>query len=173
MVAMTDLWEPPAPRKKPVQREWKEQETDARFLNHALPYDAYWTAIDGGRAKNGAIGQLRKRRGLKGGVPDWLIVWQGITLWIERKVSKAESDLNDNQRLTAAALVRNGHLWARANDTFEVEAALRAAGIPLRATYGVKPPAAPRNPSRPRKATPGRAASAGFVRRAANRGILV
>lgn len=143
-----------APKPKPVQREWKEQETDARFLNHALPYDAYWTAIDGGRAKNAAVGAMRKRRGIKSGVPDWLVVWNGITLWIERKVSAAASDLSHNQRLTADALVRNGHRWARANDTFEVEAALREAGIPLRATYGERPAAPAKKRAAPRKAGP-------------------
>lgn len=126
-----------APEKaKPVQHEWRGQEADFAFLSKALPREAYFTAIDGGRAKNRILGNMRKKRGIRSGLPDWLIVWSGITLWIERKVSAAESDLSDNQRVTAERLQENGHKWARANSTDEVEAACRAAGIPLRATLG-------------------------------------
>lgn len=161
------------PRRKLVQREWGEQTTDARFLNHALPADAYWTAIDGGRAANRIAGAMRKRRGVKSGLPDWLIVWRGTTLWIERKIATAESELGHNQRLTAERLQANGHLWARANDTFEVEAALRAAGIPLSATYGERPVSAvPKKKRAPRKAVPRFTGGKGFVRRAAARGIF-
>ena len=126
----------PAPRKSPVQREWRAQEADKAYLEKALPYDCYWTAIDGGRAASRAVGAMRKKRGIKSGLPDWLIVWHGITLWIERKTNTADSSLSDNQRLTAERLRANGHLWERANSTEDVEAALRAAGIPLRATLG-------------------------------------
>lgn len=126
--------EPPKP--KLIQHEWRAQEADQAFLAKALPRECFYTAIDGGRAQSRAIGGARRRRGIKSGLPDWLIVWQGITLWIERKVSKAESDLGHNQRLTAERLQANGHLWARANSTEELEAALVVAGIPLRATLG-------------------------------------
>lgn len=123
-------------RAKYVQHEFKAQEADNAFLSKALPYDCYYTAIDGGRAANAQIGAARKRRGIRSGLPDWLIVYRNTTLWIERKVSRAESELGNNQRLTAERLQLNGHLWARANSTEDVEAALRAAGIPLRATLG-------------------------------------
>ena len=126
----------PAPRKKPTQREWRGQEADKAFLEKALPYDCYWTAIDGGRASSLIVGAMRKKRGIKSGLPDWLIVWHGITQWIERKTTSADSALSENQRLTAERLIANGHRWARANSTEEVEAVLRAAGIPLRATLG-------------------------------------
>lgn len=123
-------------RAKPVQHEWKAQEADNAFLSKALPHDAYYTAIDGGRAANANIGAARKRRGIRSGLPDWLIVYRNTTLWIERKVSRAESELGANQRLTAERLQLNGHLWVRANCTEDVELALRAAGIPLRASLG-------------------------------------
>ena len=124
--------EEPAPRKL-VQHEWRAQEVDNAFLSRALPEDAYYTAIDGGRAPNAKIGAARKRRGIKAGLPDFLIVWSGITLWIERK---AGASLSPNQKVTRDYLVRNGHRWALARSTEDVEAACRAAGIPLRATLG-------------------------------------
>lgn len=123
-------------RPKNIQHEWRGQEVDKHFLDRALPREAYWTAIDQGRAANRIVGDLRKKRGIRSGLPDLFILWSGIALWIERKVSAGESELQLNQRLTATSLIANGHLWARANNTEEVEAACLAAGIPLRATLG-------------------------------------
>jgi hypothetical protein len=120
-------------RKKPVQREWRAQEADNAFLSRALPEGAYYTAIDGGRAENARIGAARKRRGIKAGLPDFLVVYCGITLWIERK---AGSSLSEHQRITRDALIRNGHRWALAKSTEDIEIACREAGIPLRATFG-------------------------------------
>jgi len=123
-----------------IHREWKEQETDNAFLRHALPLDAYYTAIDHGNLRNGKgkeagmrAGAARKRRGVKAGIPDWLIVWHGITLWIERK---AGSSLSDDQKTTRDQLVANGHIWRLAKSLDDVEAACLFAGIPLRATAG-------------------------------------
>ena len=133
---MTDDPDEPTARRKNAQREWRSQEVDKHFLDRGLPEDAYWTAFDQGRAPNRIIGALRKKRGMKSGIPDLFILWRGISLWIERKVVAADSELGTNQRLTAQRLIANGHFWARANNTEEVEAAIRKVGIPLRATLG-------------------------------------
>ena len=121
-----------APRRL-VQREWQAQRADNAFLAKALPPGAYYTAIDVGRSRNANDGQMRKLRGVKAGIPDWLIVWNGVTLWIERKVKQS---LSESQKLTRDALLANGHQWALARSTEDVEAACLAAGIPLRATLG-------------------------------------
>lgn len=120
-------------RPKNKQHEWIAQRGDNAFLSKALPIDAYYTAIDVGRSKNANDGQLRKLRGVKPGIPDWLIVWNGITLWIERKIDAA---LSETQKLTRDRLRANGHLWALAHSLEDIEAACIAAGIPLRATLG-------------------------------------
>lgn len=122
-------------RTKPklVQREWEAQRADNAFLAKALPDGAYYTAIDVGRSKSAREGQLRKLRGVKPGIPDWLVVYAGITLWIERK---AGASLSPNQKVTRDCLIANGHRWALARSTEEVEQACRNAGIPLRATLG-------------------------------------
>ncbi len=165
-----------------VQHEWRGQEADFAFLSKALPYDCYFTAIDQGRAANWKVGAMRKKRGLRAGLPDWLIVWRGTTLWIERKIRVAASDLKTLQEATGECLVRNGHLWSRANCTEDVELACRAAGIPLRATLGdIRTRIAEQNerlPAKPKraasmKAGPRYSASAGVVRRAASKGVLV
>lgn len=163
-----------------IHSEWKSQETDHAFLRHALPPDAYFTAIDHGRLGRGeagiVAGAARKRRGVKAGIPDWLIVWQGITLWIERKVGSA---LSHEQKLTRDALRENGHRWEVAKSLDDVEAALVAAGIPLRATAGAiaeRVAAAkdrPKAKSKPRKVGPRFEMGARVLRRARNAGVMV
>lgn len=142
-------------RAKRVQSEWAAQNTDAAFLRVALPVDAYWTAIDGGRATGRTIGAMRKRRGIKAGIPDFLIVWRGITLWIERKVRGRS--VSDDQVITHKMLRENGHIIAVAYHTEDVERALLDAGIPLRATLSDIAPridaAAERKAARPKRAT--------------------
>lgn len=120
-------------RRRPVQREWTAQRADATFLSKALPIDAYFTAIDVGRSRSAHEGQLRKLRGVKSGVPDFLIVYRGVTLWIERKAGQS---LSPAQKITRDALIANGHRWALARSTEDIESALCESGIPLRATLG-------------------------------------
>ena len=116
-----------------IHREWADQRGYAAFLARALPLGAYWTSIDHGRSTSVAHGALRKARGVHPGIPDMIVVWSGITLWIE---IKAGSSLSEPQKLTRDRLVAQGHLWALVRSGEELEAALRDAGIPLRATYG-------------------------------------
>lgn len=146
-----------APRKL-IQHEWRAQEVDNAFLSKALPPGAYFTAIDGGRAPNAIIGAARKRRGIKPGIADFLVVHQGITLWIERKVN---ASLSPHQKLFRDYVTANGHHWRLARSTEEVEQACRDVGIPLRATLGEirtriaeqnerLPPKRKRGPGKPR-----------------------
>lgn len=121
-----------APKKR-AQREWQAQKADNAFLSKALPFGAFYTAIDHARKMTKQHGKQRKDRGIKAGLPDWLIVYDGITLWIERK---AGSSLSEHQHVTREYLVKNGHRWALARSTEEIEIACREAGIPLRATHG-------------------------------------
>lgn len=160
--------------KKRSHVEWIAQRTDNAFLSKALPPEAYFTAIDVGRSTNAQEGQLRKLRGVKPGIPDWLIVWKGITLWVERKVS---ASLSPGQKVTRDALLANGHHWALARSTEQLEAACRDSGIPLRATLGeIKDRIAAqgggaKKKSRSYRAVPRKTASKGFVLRAAAKGI--
>lgn len=166
-----------------VQHEWREQEADFAFLSKALPHDCYFTAIDQGRAANRNVGAMRKKRGIRAGLPDWLIVWRGTTLWIERKRRPTASDLGLVQEQTGDCLIRNGHLWSRANCIEDVELACRAAGLPLRATLGEirsriadqneRLPAKPKRAARTKSAAPRFQATKAVVRRAAKAGVRI
>lgn len=160
-----------------IHHEWRDQRGYAVFLSKALPPDAYWTAIDIGTAGSVRGGQLRKSRGQKAGIPDMLIVWHGVTLWME---FKAGSSLSGPQERTRDALRANGHLWELARSLEDVEAACRAAGIPLKATLGeirtriAEQDVVPkkRGPAK-RKPEPRYTFSKAATKRAAGKGVLV
>lgn len=163
------------PRKR-SHGEWISQRTDYAFLSKALPPEAYFTAIDVGRSTNAREGNLRKMRGVKAGIPDWLIVWNGITLWVERKLG---ASLSESQKVTRDFLVANGHRWALARSTEELELACRNVGIPLRATLGEISERIEAQSGRPKAKArgfksggPRNTASRGTVRRAAAKGIF-
>ena len=114
------------------QREWRDQRGYHAFLSKALPVDAYHSAIDVGSAGSAQAGQLRKARGVRDGLPDYLIVYRNVTLWIE---FKSGTQLSLAQQLTRDALRLNGHCWALARCPEDVEQACRDVGIPLRASF--------------------------------------
>ena len=168
-----------APRKPPVQKEWRFQEAVSAFLSRALPFGAWWSSIDQGRAANARMGGARRARGIHPGVPDMLIAVSGVSLWIELK---AGSSLSPAQVVTRDLLVSNGHKWALARTLEDVEAACRDAGIPLRASLGTirtrieeqnarLPPKPKRAAPRPREDASARAGKA-MQARAIARGIF-
>jgi hypothetical protein len=59
----------------------------ARFLDLALPHDAWWTTIPAGGGGRVRGAQL-KAMGYKAGTPDILIVYRGRALFIELKAPK-------------------------------------------------------------------------------------
>ncbi len=114
---------------KPAHAEWDFQTTVAKFLDLALPVGAFWTSIDMGPARSKAVGGMRKARGLKAGVPDALIIWGNIALWLEIKTQRGQ--LSDAQKNVRAALLANGHLWALVRSIDDVVTACAMARIPL------------------------------------------
>lgn len=139
---MTGQWDTDAPsvaalgaegRKRPVQREWRAQEVDWAFLMKALPHGALAYGIDQAGKRSHAANRRRLDRGCKPGVGDTYLLWNSVTLWLERKSGSAVSDA---QKLFRDQVRANGGHWALVKSTEDVEAACLAAGIPLRATLG-------------------------------------
>lgn len=103
----------------------------AKFLNVALPLDAWWTTIPtaGSSLQQGA---KIKARGYKAGTPDLVILWQGRTYWLELKAPKGTVD--PLQRQCHEALMRAGSKVGIARDLNDVQYWLDAQwSIPLRA----------------------------------------
>jgi hypothetical protein len=164
----------------PQQNEWRGQEIDWAFLMKALPYGTLARGIDQSGKRSRAANGARLRRGCLPGTPDTYILWNNVTLWLERKTGTGS--LGPGQDAFRDALRANGGHWALVRTTEDVEAACRLAGIPLRATLGdirariaEQDERLPPKPKRAatRKAAPRYAASKGFSRRAAKVGILV
>ena len=122
------------PAAKPVYLEWQGQETIAEFLDLALPAEAFWSSIDMGPASSKKVGGLRKKRGLKAGLPDMIIVFSGITLWLELKAPGGT--LSAAQRKVRFALLANDHHWALARSIDDVVVACAKAHIPLLGDVG-------------------------------------
>ena len=116
---------------KPRQTEWTFQKAAAEYLAIALPSDAFWTAIDHAAKMSPVAGRMRKLRGVKAGIADIMIVWRGITLWIELKTGSA---LSASQKDFRDDVIRNGHAWALARSLDDIEFACALNRIPMKAT---------------------------------------
>ena len=132
---MTDFHDalPAAPRRKPVQHEWRGQETTWTFLQKALPYGCLSYGIDQAAKRSRAANRARLARGCKPGVGDTYVFWQGVTLWLEEKRGAAHEEA---QKEFGRQVVANKGHYALVSSPEEAEAACIAAGIPLRATLG-------------------------------------
>lgn len=102
----------------------------ARYLDLALPGDAFWTAFPAGGG--GKIrGAILKGMGLKAGVPDILIVHEGRALFLELKAGRG--------RISPAQAKTHGDLWeagspvAVCRSLSEVQMVLLRWAIPLKA----------------------------------------
>ena len=117
--------------KAPAPTEFGIQCAAAKFLTHALPPDAWFTAIDHA-TKSAAEGDKKKRMGVKPGIADMMILHQKHVHWIEMK--RAAGKVSAEQEAFSAIVRSQGHTWHRANSVEDVEAILRGLCIPLRAT---------------------------------------
>lgn len=163
-----------------AQAEWRAQEIDWAFLMKALPHGTLARGIDQSAKRSRAANGARLRRGCLPGTPDTYIFWQGVTLWLERKA--ADGRLEPAQEAFRDAVLANKGHWAAPRSTEDVEAACRAAGIPLRATLGeIRMRIAEQNerlPAKPKRAArtrvgPRFTAGKRMTRRAAKMGIIV
>lgn len=132
-LAVTDFGDETPPKRKLVQREWRGQEASWAFLQKALPYGCLSWGIDQAAKRSRAANRARLDRGCKPGVGDCYILWKGVTLWLEEKRG-AEHDLA--QKEFGRQVIANNGFYAVVKSPEDVEAACRAAGIPLRASLG-------------------------------------
>lgn len=122
-------------RKRPEQTL---QIAVASFLRAALRAPTYWTAIDHGVGKLGVVeATLRKKRGVKAGIADMLVIqrhgdrMRPMVVWIELKADKGSQSLG--QKMFQAAVEENGCIYFVARSVDEVSGFLRGVGIPLHA----------------------------------------
>lgn len=126
---------------KRAQPELALHKAVAIYLNVALPPEVFWTSIE--HSGTGAYhGQKLKAKGVKSGVPDILISWEGEyrinffrceteTGWIELKAPKGT--LSDEQKQVRERLENLGHHYVVCKSVSDVARALEDWGVPLRA----------------------------------------
>lgn len=108
------------------------QRATASYLDLALPHDAVWFHCPSGGGRSKAEAGIFKAMGVKAGVPDLIIIYQGRVVAIELKTEKGR--LSPAQKLMHAQLSLAGALVYTAWCIEEVEGFLRGAGVPLRAS---------------------------------------
>jgi hypothetical protein len=126
-----------SPHKSPAARPISEHQLQvqvAAYLDSALPTrGCFWTSIDS--AGRGAIaGAHMKRRGVKRGTADIMIVSDhrkpSSTIWVELK--SATGRLTPEQKIFRDCVEQAGHLYMVARSVETVAIMLVAAGLRLR-----------------------------------------
>jgi hypothetical protein len=87
--------------------EWQQQTRLARLLDLWLPDDAFWTATDA-TAASATASAMRKKRGVRPGLPDFLILYRGKLITIELKSPRGGGQCRPTQRAVREQLLKAG-----------------------------------------------------------------
>jgi hypothetical protein len=85
-------------RRESQRREWTEQTRLAEMLDEYLdPADTFWTSLEN-KPLSRLSGIFQKRRGVRSGLPDVLVIWRGKPIFVELKsragvASKAQKQI--------------------------------------------------------------------------------
>ena len=119
------------------REEWATQTTLARLLTRYLdPRAVFWTSLEN-KPSSRLNGLLQKRRGVRSGLPDTMVVYRRRAVFVELK-SKA-GVASKSQKQVRAELVAAGARWWMARSVRAALTALHRSGVPFRAPW--KPPA--------------------------------
>jgi hypothetical protein len=108
----------------------------ADFLTRALRAPTWWSSIDHAAKLGPVAASMRKRRGVKAGISDILVIHPEsplghapLVVWIELKSEAGEQ--SDPQMDFEEAMLRCGCLYYIARSLDEIEGFLKGVGIPL------------------------------------------
>ena len=102
----------------------------ADYLRLTLPPEVVWTHFPAGEKRSAVTGALLKRMGLKAGVTDFLLWWDGRSYAIEVKVPGGHISAAQNEM--HQRLVRAGVQVCIAYRLEAVSSFLESVGIPLK-----------------------------------------
>jgi hypothetical protein len=123
-------------RRRYRREEWATQTTLARLLTRYLdPQTVFWTSLEN-KPSSRLNGLLQKRRGVRSGLPDTMVVYRRRAVFVELK-SKA-GVASKSQKQVRAELVAAGARWWMARSVRAALTALHRSGVPFRAPW--KPP---------------------------------
>lgn len=113
------------------QEEFKLSCVVADYLRHALPAHVLWSHFPAGENRSPITGARLKRMGTAKGWPDYIIVHNGRFIGIELKIPGNYP--SPEQRAFGDCLTAQGGAWTVARSLDQVEAFLRAEGVPVAA----------------------------------------
>jgi hypothetical protein len=112
------------------REEWNEQVKLSLLLDKWLdPTCTFWTATDP-VAPSATSGAMRKKRGVKAGVPDTLVLHRGKLVAIEMK--SRQGRCTPSQRAARLAILAAGGNWWEARSAHAAMWALRKSGVMFR-----------------------------------------
>ena len=94
-------------RRESQRQEWTEQTKLAEVLDEYLdPADTFWTSLEN-KPLSRLSGIFQKRRGVRSGLPDVLVIWRGKPIFVELKsragiASKAQKQISAKLRPSGA-----------------------------------------------------------------------
>lgn len=112
---MSDLWDPPAPRKKPIPREAWRQEKAVVWVRSAVLEPHIFLAYDRAASRGDKSHLWQWKRGQKAGVLDTELILADRSLRFEFKSLTAKVDENDDQGQMIMRLraLRHAADWGR------------------------------------------------------------
>ena len=115
-----------------AQSEFRLHCAVADYLARALPARVLWWHTANGENRSAITGARLKRMGVKRGMPDLFVYFDGQLIGIELKVGKGR--ISPDQADVADRLVELGGSFILARSIGDVEIGLRNRGVPLLAT---------------------------------------
>ena len=100
-----------------------------RWLSTALPLEVVWTGIEHAAQLSLRQGAIRKAKGIKRGLPDFLFWHTGLSIAVELKTATGVQ--SDPQRDFMERFRAAGGIYAVCRSEQEMERVLRAAGVPV------------------------------------------
>ena len=127
-IPLSDLF---AESPKRAEEEFKLQKAVCQYLRWALPSTAFFFSIPNGGLRHTRVAQKLAATGCVAGVPDLQVVFKGRALFLELKVPKGAISMVQRQVHNRLAQAEADVRVCRSID--DVEAALKAWGVPLQA----------------------------------------
>ena len=97
-------------RREGRREEWSQQTKLAEMLDKYLdPADAFWTSLEN-KPISRLSGIFQKKRGVRSGLPDELVIWRGKPIFIELK-SRAGVASKAQKQIRAKLLPASADWW--------------------------------------------------------------
>jgi hypothetical protein len=123
-------------RRESRRQEWAEQTKLAEMLDKYLnPADTFWTSLEN-KPISLLSGLFQKRRGVRRGIPDVLVIWRGKPIFVELKSRAGVA--TKSQKQIRLEMLPAGATWWMARSARAAMMALHLSGVVFRRQW--KPP---------------------------------